>query len=131
MYQQFELSKETLDRIQQKVNDLQNVLITDEVIEEAFLNERKNLVRSAVNNIFMQSDYRKCLLNRMDTIVKSAMGIPEAIVDDAMINSKECGIKAGQVWSCDDNKIIVTAHSAHAVTTMPYSLAQSRPTEKI
>lgn len=40
MYQQFELSKETLDRIQQKVNDLQNVLITDEVIEEAFLNKK-------------------------------------------------------------------------------------------
>ena len=64
MYMQFDLSEDTVKRINKKLAEYQETLITDEMIEEAFKSVVKNILNQAMHEAVQTSALKKVLVEK-------------------------------------------------------------------
>lgn len=114
-YISMNVTEQTRKKIEEKLEELQDSLVTDDVIEEVFLSERRNLVRSAINEEMQRKGFKQIFVKAIDNIIAKQLNNAEESLKVAYITSDECGISKGQIWVKDDLEVIVTGVTPNIV----------------
>ena len=96
-YISMNVSEETKKRVETKLAELQDSMITDELIEEVFMQERKGIIRQAINEEMQRKGFKQIFASAIDNIINRQLHTAEEFLQKANVTSAECDIQRGQV----------------------------------
>ena len=130
-YISMNVSEETKKRVETKLAELQDSMITDELIEEVFMQERKGIIRQAINEEMQRKGFKQIFASAIDNIINRQLHTAEEFLQKANVTSAECDIQRGQVWCNEGAKVLVMKTTPNTVHAVAYDYVATKSTTKV